>query len=52
MPNFYARRRLSVLAGLTGLVATTALFNSPTASAALPTPIAGSTARSYLSQLT
>ncbi|WP_172624287.1 hypothetical protein [Streptomyces griseofuscus] len=49
MPNFYARRRLSVLAGP---VATTALFNSPTASAALPTPIAGSTARSYLSRLT
>ncbi|GAA2475532.1 MULTISPECIES: HNH endonuclease family protein [Actinomycetes] len=52
MPKFYARGRLSVLAGLTGLVATAALFNSPTASAALPTPIAGSTARSYLSQLT
>ncbi|MBJ7000923.1 HNH endonuclease family protein [Streptomyces griseofuscus] len=52
MPKFYARRRLSVLAGLTGLVATAALFNSPTASAALPTPINGSTARSYLSQLT
>ncbi|WDO08604.1 HNH endonuclease family protein [Streptomyces murinus] len=52
MPKFYARGRLSVLAGLTGLVATAALFNSPTASAALPTPIAASTARSYLSQLT
>ncbi|MER7914867.1 MULTISPECIES: HNH endonuclease family protein [unclassified Streptomyces] len=52
MPKFYARRRLSVLAGLTGLVATAALFNSPTASAALPTPVSGSTARGYLSQLT
>ena len=52
MPKFYARGRLSVLAGRTGLVATAALFNSPTASAALPTPIAASTARSYLSQLT
>ncbi|MEU3031960.1 HNH endonuclease family protein [Streptomyces incarnatus] len=52
MPKFYARRRLSVLAGLTGLVATAALFNSPTASAALPTPVAASTARGYLSQLT
>ncbi|MEW2624557.1 HNH endonuclease family protein [Streptomyces sp. NPDC048106] len=52
MPKFYARRRLSILAGLTGMVATAALFNSPSASAALPTPIAASTARTYLSQLT
>jgi len=52
MSKFYARRRLSLLAGLTGMIATAALFNSPTASADLPTPIAASTARSYLSQLT
>ncbi|CAK7285027.1 HNH endonuclease family protein [Streptomyces misionensis] len=52
MPKFYARRRLSLLAGLTGLIATAALFNSPTASAALPTPVSAATARSYLSQLT
>ncbi|GHE77507.1 HNH endonuclease family protein [Streptomyces spiralis] len=48
----YARRRLSILAALTGLIASVALFNSPTASAALPTPISASTARSYLSTLT
>ncbi|KUN05105.1 hypothetical protein AQI95_16515 [Streptomyces yokosukanensis] len=52
MPKFYARRRLSILAALTGVVASAALFNSPSASAALPTPVSGSTARSYLSQLT
>lgn len=46
------RGRLGVLAALTGLIATVGLFNGPTASAALPTPIAASTARSYLSQLT
>ncbi|MET9169894.1 HNH endonuclease family protein [Streptomyces misionensis] len=52
MPKFYARRRLSLLAGLTGMIATAALFNSPAASAALPTPVSAATARSYLSQLT
>lgn len=52
MPKFYARRRVSILAALTGLIASAALFNSPSASAALPTPVSGSTARSYLSQLT
>jgi hypothetical protein len=48
----YARRRLSILAALTGLIASVALFDSPSASAALPTPVSASTARSYLSQLT
>lgn len=48
----YARRRLSILAALTGLIASVALFNSPAASAALPTPVSASTARSYLSSLT
>ncbi|GGW39195.1 hypothetical protein GCM10010503_14330 [Streptomyces lucensis JCM 4490] len=52
MSRFYARRRLSILATLTGLTASAALFNSPTASAALPTPVSAATARGYLSQLT
>ncbi|WP_129309390.1 HNH endonuclease family protein [Streptomyces sp. L2] len=52
MRKVYARRRLSILATLTGLIASAALFNSPSASAALPTPVSGATARSYLSQLT
>ncbi|MEU6383215.1 HNH endonuclease family protein [Streptomyces bauhiniae] len=50
--RFYARRRLGVVAAATGLLASAALFNSPAASAALPTPVSGATARSYLSQLT
>ncbi|MGW5367429.1 HNH endonuclease family protein [Streptomyces sp. NPDC004009] len=52
MPRFYARRRLSILTALSGLVASVALFNAPSASAALPTPVSAATARSYLSQLT
>jgi hypothetical protein len=52
MPKFYARRRLSTLAALTCLIASAALFDGPSASAALPTPVSASTARSYLSQLT
>ncbi|TVZ86748.1 HNH endonuclease family protein [Streptomyces sp. BK340] len=52
MPKFYARRRLSILSALTGLIASVALLNSPSASAALPTPVSAATARSYLSQLT
>ncbi|MEU2714857.1 HNH endonuclease family protein [Streptomyces sp. NPDC007205] len=52
MSRFYARRRLSILATLTGLIASAALFNSPSASAALPTPVSAATARGYLSQLT
>ncbi len=52
MPKFYARRRVSILAALTGLIASVALFNGPTASAALPTPVSGATARSYLAALT
>ncbi|MCC5475980.1 HNH endonuclease family protein [Streptomyces sp. NPDC059680] len=52
MPRLYARRRLSILAVLTGLIASVALFASPSASAALPTPVSAATARSYLSQLT
>lgn len=52
MPKFYARRRLSILAAFTGLIASVGLFNGPTASAALPTPVSGATARSYLAQLT
>ncbi|MGW2569506.1 HNH endonuclease family protein [Streptomyces sp. NPDC001537] len=52
MPKFYARRRLSILAALTGLIASAGLLNSPTASAALPTPVSAATARSYLASLT
>ncbi|MEU8031381.1 HNH endonuclease family protein [Streptomyces sp. NPDC049099] len=52
MSRFYARRRLSILATLTGLMASAALFGSPSASAALPTPVSAATARGYLSQLT
>jgi hypothetical protein len=52
MPKFYARRRLSILAAATALLGSVALFNSPTASAALPTPVSAATARTYLASLT
>ncbi|MCT7356657.1 HNH endonuclease family protein [Streptomyces sp. 15-116A] len=52
MPKFYARRRLSILAALTGLIASVGLFNGPAASAALPTPVSAATARTYLASLT
>ncbi|MEV0636025.1 HNH endonuclease family protein [Streptomyces sp. NPDC050619] len=52
MSKFYARRRVSILAALTGLIASVGLFNSPTASAALPTPVSAATARTYLASLT
>ncbi|MFF4149982.1 HNH endonuclease family protein [Streptomyces sp. NPDC001651] len=52
MPTFYARRRVSILAALTGVIASVGLFNGPPASAALPTPVSAATARGYLSQLT
>ncbi|MCL7429697.1 HNH endonuclease family protein [Streptomyces sp. NPDC057806] len=52
MTKFYARRRLSILAALTGLIASVGLFNGPTASAALPTPVSATTARGYLASLT
>ena len=52
MRKLYARRRLSILATLTGVIAAVGLFNGPAASAALPTPFSAATARSYLSQLT
>ncbi|MEU0739342.1 HNH endonuclease family protein [Streptomyces sp. NPDC006134] len=52
MRKFYARQRLGLLAALTGLAASAALLNGPAASAALPTPISGATARSYLATLT
>ncbi|WP_069769007.1 HNH endonuclease family protein [Streptomyces sp. LUP30] len=51
MSKFYARGRLSVLAALTGLIASVGLFTSPTASAALPTPVSAATARTYLASL-
>ncbi|MEU3291143.1 HNH endonuclease family protein [Streptomyces longwoodensis] len=52
MPKLYARRRLSILAAFTGLIASATLFNPPTASAALPTPVSAATARTYLASLT
>ncbi|MEU5885438.1 HNH endonuclease family protein [Streptomyces sp. NPDC047461] len=52
MAKFYARRRLSILAALTGLIASVGLFNGPTAAAALPTPVSAATARTYLASLT
>ncbi|KMS73433.1 hypothetical protein ACM01_18230 [Streptomyces viridochromogenes] len=52
MSKFYARRRVSILAALSGLIASVALFNAPTASAALPTPVSAATARTYLASLT
>ncbi|MFJ8590311.1 HNH endonuclease family protein [Streptomyces sp. NPDC093598] len=52
MPRFYARRRLSLAAAATALISAATLFNAPTASAALPTPVSGATARSYLASLT
>jgi hypothetical protein len=56
MSDVYARRtlrrRLSVTAALTGLLALAATLNAPTAGAALPTPVSASTARSYLASLT
>jgi len=51
MSKFYARRRLSIAAALTGLIASAGLFNAPAASAALPTPVSAATARSYLASL-
>ncbi|MDX3117489.1 HNH endonuclease family protein [Streptomyces scabiei] len=51
MSKFYARGRLSVLAALTGLIASVGLFTAPTASAALPTPVSAATARTYLASL-
>ncbi|MCX5133426.1 HNH endonuclease family protein [Streptomyces sp. NPDC060011] len=52
MPKVYARRRLSILAAATGLIALAGVFNGPTASAALPTPVSAATARTYLASLT
>ncbi|MEU3548862.1 MULTISPECIES: HNH endonuclease family protein [Streptomyces] len=52
MPKLYARRRLSILAAFTGLIASATLLNPPTASAALPTPVSAATARTYLASLT
>ncbi|WP_328746923.1 HNH endonuclease family protein [Streptomyces sp. NBC_00285] len=52
MSKFYARRRLSILGALTALIASVGLFNGPTASAALPTPVSAATARTYLASLT
>ncbi|MFF0015164.1 HNH endonuclease family protein [Streptomyces sp. NPDC005374] len=52
MPKFYARRRLSIVGALTALIASVAVLNGPSASAALPTPVSAATARTYLASLT
>ncbi|MET9252831.1 HNH endonuclease family protein [Streptomyces sp. NPDC048182] len=52
MPKFYARRRFGLVAALTGLIASAGFLNGPAASAALPTPVSGATARGYLASLT
>ncbi|MEU8705024.1 HNH endonuclease family protein [Streptomyces sp. NPDC048565] len=51
MSGIYARR-IAVLVASAALAATSGLLTAPTAQAAMPTPIAASTARTYLSQLT
>ncbi|MFD5320399.1 HNH endonuclease family protein [Streptomyces sp. NPDC127098] len=50
--SVYARRRLGLIAALTGLISIAALFSGPSAQAALPTPVSAATARSYLASLT
>ncbi|MEU9338674.1 HNH endonuclease family protein [Streptomyces sp. NPDC048290] len=52
MPRLYARRLLSTVAAATALISGAALFNAPTAAAALPTPVSAATARTYLASLT
>ncbi|MFE4666728.1 HNH endonuclease family protein [Streptomyces sp. NPDC056716] len=52
MSRFYARRLLSTIAAATALISGAALFNAPTAAAALPTPVSAATARTYLASLT
>ncbi|MGW8888216.1 HNH endonuclease family protein [Streptomyces sp. NPDC055749] len=51
MSGVYARR-VAVIAAAAALAATTGLLSAPAAQAAMPTPIAASTARTYLGQLT
>ncbi|MEU8505096.1 HNH endonuclease family protein [Streptomyces brevispora] len=51
MSGIYARR-IAVLVSSAALAATTGLLTAPSAQAAMPTPVAASTARTYLSQLT
>jgi hypothetical protein len=53
MPKFYARhaRRFGIVSALAGILASLGLFAAPSASAALPTPVSATTARSYLATL-
>ncbi|MFJ3270313.1 HNH endonuclease family protein [Streptomyces sp. NPDC086776] len=51
MSGVYARR-IGVVVASVALAATSGLLTAPTAQAAMPTPVAASTARTYLSQLT
>ncbi|MER6434259.1 HNH endonuclease family protein [Streptomyces sp900105245] len=52
MRVIYACRILGAVAAATSLLGIVCLLDSPSASAALPTPIGASTARTYLSTLT
>lgn len=52
MRMFYARRRAAALGAATVVVSALTLLNGPAAQAAPPTPVSGSTARTYLSELT
>ncbi|MCX5139993.1 HNH endonuclease family protein [Streptomyces sp. NBC_00338] len=51
MSGVYARR-IAVLTASAALAATTGLLTAPSAQAAMPTPVAASTARTYLGELT
>ncbi|WP_326603483.1 HNH endonuclease family protein [Streptomyces sp. NBC_01799] len=51
MSGIYARR-IGVVVASAALAATSGLLTAPTAQAAMPTPVAASTARTYLSELT
>ncbi|HZF88702.1 HNH endonuclease family protein [Streptomyces sp.] len=51
MPRFYARRQFGMVTAFSALLASVALFSAPSASAALPTPVSATTARTYLASL-
>ncbi|MER5291139.1 HNH endonuclease family protein [Streptomyces pharetrae] len=51
MSRFYARRRFGMVTALSALLASLALVDAPSASAALPTPVSATTARTYLASL-
>ncbi|OSZ59048.1 hypothetical protein OQI_18460 [Streptomyces pharetrae CZA14] len=51
MSRFYARRRFGMVTALSALLTSLALVDAPSASAALPTPVSATTARTYLASL-